>query len=903
MKFYIALLCILISLKQSIQQYKLLNETTSFVLDSNWNFYDKNDVTINDYSPKSTICNNGTDSFLLFGGMNAFGRDKISKISYSFSNLAPYYTIKVQMKFYKIHIWAVSKLTMLFDSISGCSYQFLERVYPNGATQSSICSPLLDDLQDNVDETITNCASTPDIRLVIYLSLYSNKITADCFFGFRDLNIEFLFCNSTCKNCTGNGDSECTDCYFRYYKTSASVGKCLLCNESCGNCSGPNTNQCIDCIIGYYLINGVCEECDSACLTCSGPGNSSCIKCSSLKIFSGKTCVCYPSWYIYEKGCVSSCPTDTVYYDNECLSSCPTDKMFLNIDTCVSNCSDTTFIYNNSCLHSSCPTNTVMFGRTCVSECPKGMFLDIDTCVYNCPDTTYQYIDTCFHSSCPTNTVICECPTGMFLSIDDCVSNCPITTYLYIDSCLHSCPTNTVIFERTCVNECPSGMFLDIDTCVMNCPITTYLYNYSCLHSSCPTDTVLYDRTCLNECPNSTLLYESSCVLECSGKTILENNLCLDKCPVGTYRNNQTCLEKCPDTLVSYNFSCYAECPFSLINYLQQCVSNCPNYTYIENRTCVYTCPLYANFNNKSCISSCPNNFYELFKICYSTCPSTFVGLNGSCITECPINYTETNKICIVDCEKKAFILNDECCPVCSAGYYADSKTLLCIECNHNCKTCSGPNENQCSTCNSSAYLIKEIHSCIQNCPNYYYSNAQTKECIKCSDNCLQCQNSKNCIICDSKTKILNTICKMIKEIKTELVELNNPFSFKIYVKEEWGYFSQNFKSFLKIISIGKLKNEKDYTVIANYNSSDVQNIHIIFIYNTIYKTSENMLNLWLYGVDDYSDNFTSYSIDQNISIALKPLSALCKENEYHSESIFFFLSIMIFKFLNLNIR
>ncbi len=89
------------------------------------------------------------------------------------------------MRFYKIEIWNYSKIILLFNSI-GCSYKFLEKVYPNSAAQSNICYSNYDQGND-VDETITNCASAPDKKLVISLSQISESTNAHCFFGFRPL--------------------------------------------------------------------------------------------------------------------------------------------------------------------------------------------------------------------------------------------------------------------------------------------------------------------------------------------------------------------------------------------------------------------------------------------------------------------------------------------------------------------------------------------------------------------------------------------------------------------------------------------------------------------------------------------------------------------------------------------
>ena len=86
-----------------------------------------------------------------------------------------------------------------------------------------------------------------------------------------------------------------------------------------------------------------------------------------------------------------------------------------------------------------------------------------------------------------------------------------------------------------------------------------------------------------------------------------------------------------------------------------------------------------------------------------------------------------------------------------------------CEQCHSTCKTCSGGLETQCLTCFSGKYLTN-TNSCapcslasnsimcnnVQQtaCMQGYYLNSSNL-CAPCLENCLQCQDSTTCTICN----------------------------------------------------------------------------------------------------------------------------------------------------------
>ena len=115
-------------------------------------------------------------------------------------------------------------------------------------------------------------------------------------------------------------------------------------------------------------------------------------------------------------------------------------------------------------------------------------------------------------------------------------------------------------------------------------------------------------------------------------------------------------------------------------------------------------------------------------------------------------------------------------------NWYLDSKTNRFAICNETCKTCNGPNSNNCSTCfdpNEKQILNYLLDGeCLNKCPDGTYAVQQSEgyyECKKCYKNCLNCTQGEiysnsvltdmNCLKCkkgedpnDSNNSIDNQI-------------------------------------------------------------------------------------------------------------------------------------------------
>lgn len=810
--------------------------------------------------------------------------------------------------------------TVSHSSISNlCNFGssgFRLRIYLE-AVNTELCTFAIRDLYITLTLCDTSCltctaATASDCTSCFngkYLMKSSGSTTGSC-----------QACNSPCVTCLNTG-SNCTSCNSGYY---ASGGTCVSCNMPCMTCSN-TANNCTSCSAGYFLAAiGSCTICDSTCSTCFG-NKSNCTSCISPKTLGLATglCSCPSTYWVYMDNCyLYQCPANTyqfltsnicqdscgnysIFNNSQCVSSCPSTAPLLYNGTCISSCPSNTFLNSTSCL-TQCPTGTIASGGICFAGCASGLYTFNNSCYASCPSNTYIYLSTfyCVNSCNSTqyiynnNQCVDTCPAGTNLTYNglcysscpsiapyinsnrtSCVSQCAINQYLYQAACYLACPSvATLIYNCSCYSTCPSIAPLlssNVSYCLSQCAINEYLYQSKC-YSQCPSlASFIFNGSCYSTCPSNAPYHTfagTSCLSQCSADQYLYQFTCYTNCPTGTFSYLQSCVENCVDPLLADG---------------TQCVSTCSSGKYLDGRTCVVKCNTLLNYDNNTCVSSCSKNSFILNETtCYSQCPDPYLGFNGSCLIQCPTNYTQSGKSCIFGCPANTFYLNGSCISECPIGYFLNTTFQKCAQCNPTCQTCSGISEYQCLSCNSSAFYNKDLTTCYENCPFYYYANNNTMECLRCSSHCVECLDNKACIICTNNSKLVGGFCKIIKEVEFTLASINNPYYFKLNTNFNWSYFYQNFERFLKSLIVDGFESNSDYTYIKNYEtSSNSTDISLLFNYNSAFKTQKN-LTLWLSGEDSTSSTTYYYFVEQNISVTLKGVSIICKDFEYFSESM-----------------
>ena len=145
----------------------------------------------------------------------------------------------------------------------------------------------------------------------------------------------------------------------------------------------------------------------------------------------------------------------------------------------------------------------------------------------------------------------------------------------------------------------------------------------------------------------------------------------------------------------------------------------------------------------------------DIYKKCYISCKTCVIGGDG------------TNNNCIKCIDNYHFDSNiDGNCITKSIGYYVDENDKY-QQCYERCKTCDGPNANNCLSCSSSSiYYYLDENQCLSESDlltNYYFDNT-TGLYYRCSDNCETCSTGfdyttgeMNCITCKEGTYFENS--------------------------------------------------------------------------------------------------------------------------------------------------
>ena len=133
-------------------------------------------------------------------------------------------------------------------------------------------------------------------------------------------------------------------------------------------------------------------------------------------------------------------------------------------------------------------------------------------------------------------------------------------------------------------------------------------------------------------------------------------------------------------------------------------------------------------------------------------------------------------------------------------NWYLDTNNYEFVLCNEKCKSCSGPSESECTSCNSGLYL--ENGRCKNNCSEGYFPLILDKEdyfiCYECYENCKICFKigdsiDMGCEVCkDDQIKykyncynINNQAQKIFYDSENNNIESSCYQKFSLYIKED----------------------------------------------------------------------------------------------------------------------
>jgi len=604
--------------------------------------------------------------------------------------------------------------------------------------------------------------------------------------------------SSVCKPCPKGtytnsiGSSKCIECPLGKYQPDEGKSLCFACpagkyqnqmgKDSCEDCaagyySEGNAEHCSKCSVGYYqneLGQGACEECpagqyqdemgQSECKLCkagtySTLGSASCTPCEIGKysdLDGSDSCKDCPEGYyqnmVGQPSCYK-CPIGTYANSqgNVICQLCPQGK-FQNQEG------------QSKCMACSMGEYQLEMGKDSCKKCYPGHYADqtgLGECK-ECSPGKYQPLP---------GSVGCEiCPTGHYQSLSG-QPECKACSPGYYQSATGA----------TSCKECSVGTYQPIEggTFCLQCVPGTYA------------DTI-HSALCV-DCPPGTFQDEG-------GKNVCK------QCPIG-YANNlpgqANCVECTPGHYTSSVQSLY--CPDCLPGSYSEWRASiscrqCDKGTYqpLAGETGCMKCPIntYQNHYGSTDCVPCPEGTYQdltgqqYCKQCHTLCSSCFGPSNSEC-TKCKdiINIRDLDgticackkyfyfslsspnsqycspcpKFCVeckdsntcVKCdENPGLVLVNGKCQCNNNGYFSYYNSTLandeCVKCYPLCDVCTGPNNNQCSSCSTSKNAIfKSPSTC--DCPFGYYFDQERIECRECNPLCKGClgPNSNQCIQCN----------------------------------------------------------------------------------------------------------------------------------------------------------
>ena len=187
--------------------------------------------------------------------------------------------------------------------------------------------------------------------------------------------------------------------------------------------------------------------------------------------------------------------------------------------------------------------------------------------------------------------------------------------------------------------------------------------------------------------------------------------------------------------------------------------------------------------SNSNCIECGHSNSTEVIdNKCY--CADGYFNTDSTgidcqkCSLECSLLDLDTVSC---DAEHSLRVSSGDC--ACEDGYFLEKDTPECLRCYPTCETCSGPEHNNCLSCERT-YLHND-GTCGPCSERSYFENG---ECLECIDLCLTCVNQQECLECVENASLeeSNRTCSCNEGFKqnTTFCEIDY-FYYSITVEED----------------------------------------------------------------------------------------------------------------------
>ena len=478
-----------------------------------------------------------------------------------------------------------------------------------------------------------------------------------------------------------------------------------------------------------------------------------------------------------ETSCQWDCDIDYYWSSSSCLSckyNCPEGCIggtYCNLcsDPICYNCSD----FYGQC--SKCKGNATLVGSIC--ECDIGFYWDIGL------ETCEVCSDVCLTCSGPNSFDCTSCKNSKYLLAQICMDICPIGYQETSGYCLMTA-SKVVDFAVKDFNISGDNYFTNANA-IKYYPVTNtsqplpalnrgYYFSYN---TSMASDTILLSynltivlwikqinpgiilqKSLMNFTSKSAGMifnYSTSIHLTFPGLSNTHWNLLSLKYssdynsnlavavsyPPGSFTVNTPgilmIMDFCSplilgDSSASFNGFIYSLQIYNTLltiipSFLQQCTSS----TEIN---CLWDCDINHYWSESACVS------------CKFGCTNGCIGGTYCNLCSDPICYNCTDFYGVCNqCKGNAALVGTTC--QCNIGFYWDIELEQCSLCSYTCLSCSGPNNNDCTSC---AYNQTIVDGCCE-CVHGFYQIG-TGRCIACDSSCSTCMlpGFFSCTSCDN---------------------------------------------------------------------------------------------------------------------------------------------------------
>ena len=327
--------------------------------------------------------------------------------------------------------------------------------------------------------------------------------------------------------------------------------------------------------------------------------------------------------------------------------------------------------------------------------------------------------------------VCARCANGCMVCSSDTVCSECYSGYYLLDSTCYPCtsPCSTCSPDATTCTACVYGYYLSGSDCL---PCTD-----PCAHCFDGSDTSCH-----------------ACVSGYYLQPAPNNSICLTTCPDLYWKNSRVCTA-CHSYCSECNGSTKNKCTACKEAYIYQSVvaTTCDTYCYdgsylLEDGSscanCSHPCATCTDGASASCLS-CKTGFF------LQPSPNTSVCLDHCSLGFYPNSSTKSCLACDPACTE-CFGGTNHNCTVCESGYYLTSNS--CLPCGSNCTTCQDGTATGCLTCKDGYFNqpTPDVGVCLDNCSTIgFYPNTFTKNCSECDVACSECTGAgpSSCNTCN----------------------------------------------------------------------------------------------------------------------------------------------------------